>query len=246
LLAKGGHQVRVAENGHQAVDAMRREDYDVVLMDIQMPELDGIQATRQIRALPAPKCDIPIIALTAHALAGAREEYIAAGMDDYLSKPVDQTVLLAKLLEIGRSLDAQKALQTSEPEPDGAALDLDGILVAAGVDITCLDTLNAVMEPDEVRGFVQMYLGEAVERISRMSAAADLIAIGGDAHALVGTSGNVGAGQVSEIARSLEMACKTGDADSARALLPRLAGAVDTTSGALGAWLEAQPKELVG
>ncbi len=93
LLAKGGHQVDVAENGHQAVDALRRDDYDVVLMDIQMPELDGIQATMQIRALAGPKSEVTIIALTAHALAGAREEYIAAGMNDYISKPVDAGIL---------------------------------------------------------------------------------------------------------------------------------------------------------
>ena len=246
LLAKGGHQVRVAENGHQAVDAMRRDDFDVILMDIQMPELDGIQATRQIRALPAPKCNVTIIALTAHALAGAREEYIAAGMDDYLSKPVDQTVLLSKLLELGRGIDAQMADPVSEPPPRGATTDIESILVAAGIDIACLDTLNAVMEPDEVRGFVEMYLGEAVERISRMSAVTDLGAMGGDAHALVGMSGNVGAGHVSEIARSLEIACKTGDVDGARILLPRLAGALDTTSHALGVWLTTQPTAFVG
>ncbi len=246
LLAKGGHQVRVAENGHQAVDAMRREDYDVVLMDIQMPELDGIQATRQIRALPKPKCDVQIIALTAHALSGAREEYIAAGMNDYISKPVDQTVLLAKLLEIGRGLGVPTSAPTAVSAIAEAAPDLDGLLRAAGIDTTCLDMLNAVMEPREVRDFLEMYLGEAVERISRMAAAADLGAIGGDAHALVGTSGNVGAGQVSEIARSLEMACKAGDSDGATALLLQLADALDTTSGALNAWLKAHPAELVG
>jgi signal transduction histidine kinase/DNA-binding response OmpR family regulator len=97
VLSKAGHHVEVAANGHQAVDAVRRADYDVVLMDVQMPELDGIQATKQIRALPPPKCNVPIIALTAHAMAGAREEYLKAGMDDYASKPVEPAVLLAKL-----------------------------------------------------------------------------------------------------------------------------------------------------
>jgi PAS domain S-box-containing protein len=238
LLAKGGHEVHVAENGHQAVDALRRGDYDVILMDIQMPELDGIQATKQIRAMPGPKSQIPIIALTAHALAGAREEYIAAGINDYLSKPVDQAVLLAKLHEIARSLEPEADAAVARANPDDA-------LVAAGIDPSCLETLNAVMEPVEVKDFVEMYLGEAVERLSRMTAASDLAAISGDAHALVGTSGNVGASQVLELARSVEAACKHGDGDAARALLPRLAGALDTTSGALTAWLKAQPSELV-
>jgi CheY-like chemotaxis protein len=87
----------VAENGHQAVEAVQRAEYDVVLMDVQMPDLDGVQATRQIRALPAPKCDVHVIALTAHAMSGAREQYIEAGMDDYVSKPIEPALLAAKL-----------------------------------------------------------------------------------------------------------------------------------------------------
>jgi PAS domain S-box-containing protein len=241
LLSKGGHQVHVAENGHQAVDALRRDDYDVVLMDIQMPELDGIQATKQIRSMRGPKSAIPIIALTAHALAGAREEYLAAGMDDYISKPVDQTILLSKLLEIAQSLDPGYA----EGIAAAQIATLDDALAAAGIDVSCLETLNAVMDPPEVRDFLEMYLGEAVERMSRMEAASDLTAISGDAHALIGTSGNVGASQVSELARSIEIACRSGDADATRTLLPHLAGAVGSTSDALNAWLRAQPAELV-
>jgi CheY-like chemotaxis protein len=74
-------------------------------MDVQMPVLDGIQATARIRALPAPYNRIPIIALTAHAMRGAREEYIAAGMDDYLAKPLDPTVLLSKLGDLAAAAD---------------------------------------------------------------------------------------------------------------------------------------------
>jgi CheY-like chemotaxis protein/HPt (histidine-containing phosphotransfer) domain-containing protein len=245
LLSKGGHRVYIAENGHQAVDAVRRGDFDVILMDIQMPELDGIQATRQVRALPGPKSDIPIIALSAHALAGAREEYIAAGMDDYVSKPVDQTVLLSKLLELARRLDEKEGIVAAAETADAISTDLDSTLAAAGIDCTCLRTLIAVMEPAELRDFLKLYLGEAGERISRMVASSDLKAISGDAHALVGTSGNVGASQVSELARSVEIACRSGDGEAARSLLPQLASALDSTSGALSAWLKTLPTELV-
>jgi len=100
LLSKAGHAVDIVANGHQAVDAVRDHDYDVVLMDIQMPELDGSQATAQIRALPSPKCDIHIIALTANAMSGAKEQYLAGGFDDYVTKPIDPAVLLAKLAEL--------------------------------------------------------------------------------------------------------------------------------------------------
>jgi len=76
ILTGAGHCVDMVANGVLAVDAVRRNDYDVVLMDVQMPELDGVQATKQIRALPPPKCDIKIIAMTAHAMAGDRETYL--------------------------------------------------------------------------------------------------------------------------------------------------------------------------
>ncbi|MGB8841644.1 MAG: response regulator [Aliidongia sp.] len=97
MLTNAGHSVYIVENGLLAVDAVRRGNYDLVLMDVQMPELDGVQATRQIRALPPPKCNLWIIAMTAHAMSGDRETYLAAGMDDYVSKPIEVPILLAKL-----------------------------------------------------------------------------------------------------------------------------------------------------
>jgi PAS domain S-box-containing protein len=245
LLSKGGHQIHIAENGHQAVDALRREDFDVILMDIQMPELDGIQATRQIRGMSGPKSETPIIALTAHALAGAREEYLSAGMNDYISKPVDQTVLLSKLLELARRLDVAEGVIAAAETVTMAPADLDDTLAAAGIDPTCLETLSAVMEPVEIKDFLEMYLGEAEERMSRLAAANDLAAFLRDAHALISTSGNVGASQVSELARSIEIACNSGDPEAARRLLPELARAIDSTSGALTAWLKTVSEELV-
>jgi signal transduction histidine kinase/DNA-binding response OmpR family regulator len=101
LLSRHGHTVHIAENGQQAVDEVRSRDYDIVLMDVQMPDIDGVQATALIRALPSPKATIPIIAMTAHALTGVREEMLEAGMNDYISKPINPALLLAKLAEYG-------------------------------------------------------------------------------------------------------------------------------------------------
>jgi signal transduction histidine kinase/DNA-binding response OmpR family regulator len=103
ILTNAGHFVDIAANGHLAVDAVRRSDYDLVLMDVQMPELDGVQATKQIRALPPPKCGLHIIAMTAHAMSGDREIYLAAGMDDYVSKPIEVPILMAKLAKLSAS-----------------------------------------------------------------------------------------------------------------------------------------------
>jgi CheY-like chemotaxis protein len=100
LLHKAGHEATVVETGHQAVAAVRDGEHDVVLMDVQMPDLDGIEATRQIRILPPPRCRIPVIALTAHAMTGAREAYLAAGMDDFVAKPIEAALLLGKLARL--------------------------------------------------------------------------------------------------------------------------------------------------
>src|SRR5215813_11789772 len=100
MLRKADHQVDVADNGELAIEAVRAGNFDVVLMDVQMPVLDGVQATKRIRALPPPRNAVPIIALTAHAMEGAREEYLAAEMDDYLTKPIDGLELFSRLNDV--------------------------------------------------------------------------------------------------------------------------------------------------
>lgn len=91
LLKKRGYAVDSVENGHMVLEALEKNDYDCILMDIQMPGMDGMETTRAIRALPEdnPKRNIPIIALTAHAMTGDREKFVETGMNDYLSKPMD-------------------------------------------------------------------------------------------------------------------------------------------------------------
>jgi PAS domain S-box-containing protein len=96
LLENAGHSVRTVRNGEQAVQAFQEEKWDIVMMDIQMPVLDGMDATRQIRRLPAGD-SVTIIALTANAMAGDREQYLEAGMDDYLSKPLHTREMHAKI-----------------------------------------------------------------------------------------------------------------------------------------------------
>jgi signal transduction histidine kinase/CheY-like chemotaxis protein len=97
LLGAGGHQVEVASNGEAAVEAVRHGNFDMVLMDIQMPVLDGVGAVRRIRAMAEPMRSIPILALTADAIAGAEERYLAVGVDAYLAKPITPAALQAAL-----------------------------------------------------------------------------------------------------------------------------------------------------
>ena len=94
ILESRGHSVFLADTGRQAVDLFQREPVDIVLMDLQMPEMDGIEATRAIRRMEAGS-HTPIVALTAHAMSTDRERCISAGMDDYLSKPISPDRLIA-------------------------------------------------------------------------------------------------------------------------------------------------------
>jgi sensor domain CHASE-containing protein/nitrogen-specific signal transduction histidine kinase/ActR/RegA family two-component response regulator len=97
FVGMAGHSVTIVENGRAAVEAVQSDSFDLVLMDVQMPEMDGPTAACAIRALPGPASRIPIIALTANAMSGDREKYLAIGMTDYVSKPVDMTTLLAAI-----------------------------------------------------------------------------------------------------------------------------------------------------
>ena len=94
MLAPLNHLVDIAADGHEAVAAARRTAYDIVLMDINMPKMDGVEATRIIRAMGGAFAAVPIIAVTANAMVGDREQYLAAGLSDYLSKPIDRTQLI--------------------------------------------------------------------------------------------------------------------------------------------------------
>ena len=93
LIKRLGFQVEAVDNGRDAVTAVQEKNFDLVLMDCQMPQLDGFGATREIRRMAPPECDVTIIALTAGAMEGDREQCLVAGMDDYITKPIDHRVL---------------------------------------------------------------------------------------------------------------------------------------------------------
>jgi signal transduction histidine kinase/DNA-binding response OmpR family regulator/HPt (histidine-containing phosphotransfer) domain-containing protein len=243
LLSRHGHLVDVVANGNQAIEAVERSDYDIILMDVQMPELDGVQATRRIRAMAAPKCAVPIIALTAHALSGARQEYLDAGMDDYVSKPINSELLLSKLTQLGRIIPRPPVEVTTPPSLPGHSEDLDELLARSDIDKTCLTTVASVMSPTETANFVRSYLADADDRIadmSRQSKAGNLAAVAGNAHALVSTAGSVGAMRVSQLARSIETASRGGDTDMTSMLVKQLQSASALSGIGLKFWSDIQ------
>ena len=224
ILAKAGHRVDIAENGKRAVEAVRRNAYDVILMDVQMPELDGIEAVRRIRALPPPLCAVHIIAMTANAMAGARDEYLSAGMDDYICKPIQPQQLLAKLVGLAPPGGAQA------PEPSaGLLLDEDN-----------LDDLKDAVDADKTIEFIEVFLSDADERLGQIG-----VAIGGGdletarrcAHSLVSMAGTFGAMEMSGLARRVERASKSGTMDEMAMLAAQLVACGGKTRLALQDWI---------
>ena len=122
LLEKMGHRITLAQTGAEALSKWSEASFDLILMDVQMPEMDGFEATRSIRQLEQSDEHIPIVAMTARAMSGDRERCLEAGMDDYVSKPVNRKVLeqtIERFADAQRSVSLRQlaALGDSYPEP---------------------------------------------------------------------------------------------------------------------------------
>ena len=117
-----GYTIEIANNGRQAIEALRRQPYDLILMDVQMPELDGLETTRQIRAQFAPERQPQIVAMTANAMQGDRELCLQAGMNDYVSKPVQAKELRAALERAGERWQGQRDGGQSKLSPNASQL----------------------------------------------------------------------------------------------------------------------------
>jgi two-component system sensor histidine kinase/response regulator len=204
ILQKGGHSVLAVGNGREAVDALASEDFDVVLMDVQMPDMDGFEATHAIRMREQiTGRHVPIVAMTAHAMRGDRERCLEAGMDEYLAKPVRATELLQLI---------QKFAPQSATTPV-----FQGRAAMAGErpvfdHETALDRINGEEELlDEV---IQLFLSDAPSRLAEIRASLEQ----GDpkrleiaAHSLKGAAGYVGAERASAQALKLEELGQKGD-----------------------------------
>jgi CheY-like chemotaxis protein/HPt (histidine-containing phosphotransfer) domain-containing protein len=126
LLERWNHRAILVENGRQALEAMKNDTYDIILMDVQMPQMDGLEAAAAIREMErARKSHIPIIAMTAHAIKGDRERCIEAGMDDYVSKPIDSDKLFEAIETLTRSSDT-----SGEPPAKSMHVDKEQLLQA--------------------------------------------------------------------------------------------------------------------
>ena len=184
LLTARGHSVSVANNGREALDAIARDRFDAVLMDVQMPEMGGLEATAVLRAREeGTGTHLRVIAMTAHAMTGDRERCLEHGMDDYLSKPIDRHLLFDKV--------EQRAQSAAPPTP----LDEADLLSRLGGDESLmLEALRLFVEDTPRR----------LADIDSAIAKADLERVRRAAHALKGAASTIGAPQLTDAARALE------------------------------------------
>jgi PAS domain S-box-containing protein len=223
FLERAGHQVSVVADGRQAVEAAASGSFDLVLMDCLMPGMDGYEATRAIRALPGEASRVPVIAMTANVMRGDREACLAAGMNDYLGKPVDPAELFAA---IERQTGASELAGTPAPpaeSPGGG--EPPPAVEAAAPPLDVKQSLARAGDPEFWHVLLASFAEETPRRMEAAAAAlsaGDLALVQREAHTIKGSAAEIAAQPLGEAALALELAAKGGDAQAAQELYDAL------------------------
>jgi signal transduction histidine kinase/DNA-binding response OmpR family regulator/HPt (histidine-containing phosphotransfer) domain-containing protein len=230
MLEKGKHEVTLAEDGRQAVEKWAPNRFELVLMDVQMPEMDGFEATKRIREQEAGTSRTPIVAMTAHAMVGDRERCLAAGMDDYITKPVHRSELYRVLAWAASQSVAASCTpaETIEVAPEPPPLDRAGAIERLGGDEGLFDEVAELFLADAPKLLEEIRAGLSEQDAARVRRAA---------HTLKGSAGYVGGGPASTAALALETIAATGKLAAAHESFCRLESEIDRLAAALSSML---------
>jgi signal transduction histidine kinase/DNA-binding response OmpR family regulator len=221
MLRSHGHEVSLASNGKEAVKLATEERFDIILMDVQMPEMDGIEATHRIRMLPPPAGEVPILALSANVMASERERYLTAGMNDALAKPVDWPKLFAALARYASGGTVTMAQsETSYPSPESETS-------APAIETAALNRLRNLQggTGDLTLKLSEIFVHDTTQRLQDLSDAVhrmDAPAVARIAHAIRGSAANLGAQLMVQICQGIETRAEVADLSSATARLSEL------------------------
>jgi CheY-like chemotaxis protein/HPt (histidine-containing phosphotransfer) domain-containing protein len=234
LLEQMGYRADVAANGLEAVAAVERQPYDLVFMDVQMPEMDGFEASREITRRWPPDRRPRIVAMTANALQGDRELCLAAGMDDYMSKPIHVEELVAALERgTARGLEPARTPTTGGTSPTRATAEKPSAPV---LDRATLEQLRATMGGGFLDELLPTFLDDSRDMVSTMRralGAKDVDAFRRAAHSLKSNAASFGAVTLSNLAKDLEALAKSGSLDGAAPRLERLSSECEKVVRAL-------------
>jgi len=223
MLSAAGYRVASAAEGAEALRMVEAEDFDIILMDLQMPVMDGLESTRRIRALPVPKGQIPILAVTASALPDQVLACREAGMDGHLSKPVDRDGLLGA---VARLLSQPRVARAALPNVEPVLLD-EAVLTALAIDLGASGA-----------SIIGEFIAELRDVSALMRTASDTTSVRALSHRLVGAARTLGARRLAQATERLQAAQRAG-ADAA-GLLQRVLEVAAVTLPLLDAWLAAR------
>ncbi|MCU0886632.1 MAG: ATP-binding protein [Rubritepida sp.] len=223
ILRKAGYTVELARDGAEAAAAAESGDYDLILMDLRMPLLDGYAATRAIRDIRGARGRVPIIAMTASVMPGDAERCMEAGMDGHLAKPLDRLALLRAVEKVLESRPRRPRAAAPQPEPG---------LQAPLLDRETLEELRAAVGPGRLPRLISVFTAETKDRVRRMHGLSDPARIEEEAHSLKAAAATFGAIALRDAARDLEDACRIGDAGAWRSILDALPGLAERSIAA--------------
>jgi CheY-like chemotaxis protein/HPt (histidine-containing phosphotransfer) domain-containing protein len=239
-LAKLGCQVDVADGGRQALERLRAGAYDLVFMDCEMPEMDGYATTAVIRRQEGPAARIPIVAMTAHAMEGDRERCLAAGMDDYLSKPLELPAVQTAL----ERWVPERPVRPPAAAPAGARPPLSSPVLDADRVSRLRATMTAGGDASRFARVLQGFVADTSERVESLRRSVELGEVQTAqqlAHALRGSCANIGVARMADVAGALERLATTGHLDGAAALVQQLVDEFQQAKAALAPELGGTP-----